>query len=688
MIIPVGHEINGVRRNPWVTYSIIALCFLIHFFVSHSLNRTERKVKSLAKDIMVLMMKNPNLTFSKEFEEQFGLDSGAGEELRESSDSQDLTSPFTEDEIADQQKKIDQLSSEFLSVIKSIPYLKWGLIPAKKTFKGFIGHMFLHGGWIHLIGNMFLLFLCGAFIEDVWGRIMFSSFYLLGGIVSGLLFSWHYAQHMGPLIGASGAVSAVMGAFLIRHWKVKVKFIYWFGFFLAGRFSAPAWVMLPLWVFYEYINASMMDSMKQYQGGGVAHWAHIWGFLFGVLIALLLKYTGFERRYVNPKIERETRYVNSDYQEYEKAHQLAFSGNKQEAFDILIAAVKKNSSCHDTNDFLWELAHIIGKQNEAKPYYIRYIESLVRNKEIEKAEFNYFQLKNTFPESTINIQARVELMAYLTEKGDEQDAATLAEELFTEITPSSPVGLIIAFSDACLKLGPDIRRKLLPLIADHPEIPEIKKEEFLQSLNSIPENVTNTAQQELVEKKISNPKTKIDDPIPIPTIDTGSITITPDIHFFSQEKNDLLNVIPVKPLNLLEKSLSAEVVHEGRKNFLYTFIKSISICKIKSELQQSQIIIDLFLDNPIEKISKIRLLRISSKSFNPLQFFPDAASPGKAMHLFVAHLYKMSGATTFPINHSETEKIRVFASVEEYDEFLEDAITAAAHFSDALEFNF
>jgi tetratricopeptide (TPR) repeat protein len=101
-------------------------------------------------------------------------------------------------------------------------------------------------------------------------------------------------QTMAPLLGASGAISAVMGAFLIRHHKTRIKFVYFLGF--AGKFQIPALLFLPFWLAEQFFFATT-DTI----GSGVAFWAHIGGFIYGMIFALLIKLFQVERLYINPQ---------------------------------------------------------------------------------------------------------------------------------------------------------------------------------------------------------------------------------------------------------------------------------------------------------------------------------------------------------------------------------------------------
>src|SRR6185503_18048465 len=109
--------------------------------------------------------------------------------------------------------------------------------------------MFTHGDIGHLFGNMLFLYLVGVSIEERWGRLRFLVFYLLGGAVAGLTYCAFHPGGRSPLVGASGAIAAAMGAFAVLFFKTRIRFFYvwWLLFLKTGTFAAPAWLVLPFW---------------------------------------------------------------------------------------------------------------------------------------------------------------------------------------------------------------------------------------------------------------------------------------------------------------------------------------------------------------------------------------------------------------------------------------------------------
>lgn len=174
-----------------------------------------------------------------------------------------------------------------------------GAIPAEITGRGavmgpcrfggltwgtLLTSMFLHGSWMHLIGNMWFLWIFGNNIEDSMGRLRFLVFYLLTGLAAA---ATHLVSDPGseiPVVGASGAISGIMGAYLVLYPHARVVTLVPLGFFLH-MMRIPAWVMLGYWFLIQALSAAATPA--QVGGGGVAFWAHVGGFVAGLVLVKL-----------------------------------------------------------------------------------------------------------------------------------------------------------------------------------------------------------------------------------------------------------------------------------------------------------------------------------------------------------------------------------------------------------------
>jgi len=149
---------------------------------------------------------------------------------------------------------------------------------------------FLHGGLLHLGGNMLFLWVFGNNIEDRLGHLKFFIFYISCGVLAALA-QWFFSQNSGtPMVGASGAIAGVMGAYILRYPKAQVLTLIPLGFFIT-TFRIPAYFFLGFWfvqqAFYGLVSLPARTNVGM-EGGGVAYWAHAGGFVFGAILGPML----------------------------------------------------------------------------------------------------------------------------------------------------------------------------------------------------------------------------------------------------------------------------------------------------------------------------------------------------------------------------------------------------------------
>jgi membrane associated rhomboid family serine protease len=200
-------------------------------------------------------------------------------------------------------------------------YLEWALIPARISFgEGyytFVSSQFLHGGVMHLAGNMLFLWIFGDNIEDEMGHLPYLGFYLLSGIAAaGLQYASGIDSRV-PMVGASGAIAGVMGGYLLLFPKARVDiFIFFIVFFRI--FPIPAWIMLMLWFGLQFFGGITADP----DTGGVAYWAHAGGFIAGLGMAIPVWIarggTGFWKRTDGHPPHPETQYSRSRIPRYKR----------------------------------------------------------------------------------------------------------------------------------------------------------------------------------------------------------------------------------------------------------------------------------------------------------------------------------------------------------------------------------
>lgn len=165
--------------------------------------------------------------------------------------------------------------------------LSFGVIPVEivngENYYSLLTNMFLHGGWMHLVGNMLFLWVFADNIEATIGNIPFIVFYILGGVAASLV---HIAFNMNspiPAIGASGAIAAVMGAYLVMFYKNRIKVL----FFFIKSFHINAFIFLGIYLVQQLISGIGALDPQVAAASGTAWWAHIGGIFFGIIMGFV-----------------------------------------------------------------------------------------------------------------------------------------------------------------------------------------------------------------------------------------------------------------------------------------------------------------------------------------------------------------------------------------------------------------
>jgi membrane associated rhomboid family serine protease len=360
LLVPIGVENHTVDRLPVVGVSLIVAC-VAAFLLTHSADvDLERRATPVAAEAYSYWLDHPYLEID---------DPGLLNQRRMSLARRGGAKPPDPAVVAEEQAELDSRMAAVRTVQESRPAYRYGLVPARGfAQRGWVSHMFLHAGWMHLIGNMFFFFLVGLLLEDAWGRPLFLGFYLIGGVIAAAA-QFALDPHANvPLIGASGAIAACMGAFSYRFGTRNIRMGYFFpfsylGFFRYGTFLLPAWLWAGSWFLTQLAIFWLGIS------GNVATMAHIAGFGFGFVTAVAFGASGFEAKVVAPAVERQVAWT---------AHAGIAAGQAAlESGDLAAATAQFRSALHqrsDDHDALLGMARIAmarGTPRAAAPWLER-----------------------------------------------------------------------------------------------------------------------------------------------------------------------------------------------------------------------------------------------------------------------------------------------------------------------------
>jgi membrane associated rhomboid family serine protease len=376
-----------------------------------------------------------------------------------------------------EQAMLDNLVAEALGAYKEHSFMRWGLVPSRIGLLSLITHMFLHAGWLHLLGNMLILYLAGPFIEDVWGRPIYAGFYLVSGLAAALCFVALNPSSEIPMVGASGAIAGVMGAFLVRYRTTHIRFFYMVGFFWRGTFAAPAWIMLPLWFGQQVFLFLLTRSLSAGAGGGVAYMAHIGGFGFGFAAALLMKRMQIEERFIDPNIEGKINRTVVDNRAVEQALEAQAKGEPQRAFEVLSAEVRRAPANHDAALAFWSVAMELNRPTEAAPVLLRSIQHELRSGDPDVALEHWTELTEQVPDLAVEPVQLIRIAQSLVDLDHRDEAIVALRRALLGCGTNPNPAIMLKIARTGIELDPRLARGAVRLaLAQRGIDPEIKSE--------------------------------------------------------------------------------------------------------------------------------------------------------------------------------------------------------------------
>jgi membrane associated rhomboid family serine protease len=448
-LIPLGNENSTVRRLPWVTFSIMALNVMIYYTTLPATARQDQQWLRARAQVQKFLADHRELLVDGEVRSKLvnaGVLTRSEAEAIEreleasSAASDDYKRWLNGVEATKLREELENRLIEDKATMQARLSCKFGIAPnGNWRVYQLLTYAFLHGSTLHLFGNLIFFFAVAFSLEDLWGRGLFFSFYLMAAAFACL--PYVLVPSNVPLIGASGAIFGTMGAFLIRLHNAKIK-LGWvtlafalpflvFGKKPFGTLSIPAYLFLPYFfinevLFWWYINKVGPVSM-------VAHSVHIAGFAFGVAFALVIKALKIEERYICPKIEAKVSF-SADPVVTESLEALD-RGELEAAEGMLRAHLAKHPSDLNAMLALIQVYQRALDYDQLNAIYGRVIRYHLANNDKEAALYSYDGLLSSFPDGQINVRIQprdwLTLCEYLREMKMYREAAVEYERFVT-----------------------------------------------------------------------------------------------------------------------------------------------------------------------------------------------------------------------------------------------------------------
>ena len=458
IVLPLGTEESTYRRLPWVTLSILAINVIVYFVCLPGTVQQDRNSQRTLVDLYTYVSENEQILADDKIRTKLK-DLGPFTQQVEAVEDQlrddpKLMAEYKEwlrgPDAAKMRTEIDQKITSYRDAADAHLYNKYGLAGAGRWKPHqFITHAFMHGNTqifglvfpFHLFFNLMYLFAIGMSLEDLWGRNIFALFYIAGAILAAIP---EALTSPVPLIGASGAIAAACGAFLVRlpHTKLRIAWLLnplalpilflrlMFGRKPWGIVRVKGYFYLAYWIVGELLF-SWFYNYKLGTTGGVSYKTHIAGFLFGAAFAYVLKTTRVEEKHINPKIEAKVSFSASPL--VSDALEMLDKGLVEIAERKLKAELAKKPDDPNTMLALVQVYQRTANYAQINAIYARLIRFHLAHHDKEAALYAYDALLTALPDEEVRPEIPVRdwlaICEYLRESDMVREAAVEYERL-------------------------------------------------------------------------------------------------------------------------------------------------------------------------------------------------------------------------------------------------------------------
>lgn len=486
-LLPVSHQESTVRRLPWASMGILLICVAMQIGSAAITPARERELTSLLEERFTLERKLIAEHIAREAPEtkQPNIDDLL-RQLSQGIDPHELRERFKGNEIElvaklkageltepgdERFARYQAIEQELKAVEAQMPAMLFGYKPAAASLRSMLTSLFAHEGWLHLIGNMWFLYLVGCNLEDRWGSWHFLAFYLIAGCLAARAFGVLHEGSMTPLIGASGAVAGAMGAFMVCYARTRVKIFYFYILLIKprwGTFGAPTWFVLGMWV----AEQALMTIVEANAGTPVAYSAHAGGFAFGAIVALVLRNTGIDQALDHASAQAAEGPSWQAHPDYIRAMEARDRQDHEAARSILLELLKEVPDHASGHEALLDM-YFEGKSSGADLFDLDLalpflVEHYHRARMDEALVALYRRLRHVLPAYGLTDQELLRVATAAHHKKENALVVAAVTELMTEHPASTamPRAMLLAAEIQGRSGAPDLQRDTLQRIAD------------------------------------------------------------------------------------------------------------------------------------------------------------------------------------------------------------------------------
>ena len=616
--LPVSHDEHSVRRWPVVTLLVVALCLLAHLFVTVPRQSGDQEVVQALTKALKFYLDHPYLEPGPVVREY------AAPVLKRRRDAtgEDPSQQRRPIGGAQHQRRLEALEAAYQEALDEHGG-RLGLVPAEFRARDLLGHMFLHAGWAHLLGNMLLLWLLGPALEDLWGRLFYSALYLGAGMFASMIWVSGHAGSFVPMVGASGAIAGLMGAFALRFWRTRIQIMFVFllpPIILRHVFGLPTWLMLGFW--FAGQSASALAASWAGAVSGTAYSVHVAGFVFGLVAALGVRFFDLETRVFQPAIHLAM--GGDSHPELAAAHRLIDEGSP-EAWSALERLLVKNPADVDAAMSLWSFATAQGEPHRAAPSMCRHLRAIFQQGDgsaLDLWEELRFQVPDLEPDGPL----RMAVAGRYAREGQTRNAAELLDGgggQFPKLPPGLQTQMAVLALDVGARHGKEWSERLLA----QPGLDDGARRRLEAALDRVRHHVSAST---------AAPIQPADGPESAPRRPPSPVAAPPSLNAF--------RVLEGVPTAVDTGGLMVEVDGLGARRLTFEQIEAVAVARIESP--EPWLLIDAVTGAGADGSRPV--LRIRSERFDARSLAGAHLEPLQAYLSWIAQLLRASDAAPWP----------------------------------------
>jgi membrane associated rhomboid family serine protease len=557
-----------------------------------------------------------------------------------------------------EQAELEQIVARAAAQADRLPNRRWGVRPGERQGATFFAHLFFHAGSLHLLGNLLLLVLLGYFLEGVWGAAIFGCVASATAAGAAGAFVLQNPGSDEALIGISGLVAGLLGAFLVRFGGTREPVPYGVALILGGLV-----LLLPLWLGLEWSIARGVGAPPA-GAGNASVWALAGGFVTGALVSFAIRVLGVEGRLERAEVDQETR-RGAATPRLERALQERSAGSLDEAFNLLSGILRREPEHLDAALAFWDVANDLGRPGAAVNAILRVVRDEIQRGDQANAVKHWLELAECGFDGDAEPALLIRMATMLRDAGERQAAVRALRNALLRAEGASATAVASRVARQASELDPrtardaawralgsldlDLQERqsledLLAEIEPHlaPADDELSRETSFEGQAAFSAADLTPPEPELVEPEPSAADT------PAGAIEaSGAPDARPD-PIELEEGVRRLEAVVAAPTGFDSEGLLIEIDGAAQKRVRFDRIEALSVAAVDGLGTKTVIVLDLVLNWISLTAEPLKVVRLRSNRFDPRRVAMGCAEPLDALRAIIQRILDESDAIPLP----------------------------------------